>query len=143
MTLDRRVVRYQPWHHDWVMKDAPNGGILMDLPLELRKQIAGQNSWTGVVDGDPVACAGTVEHWPGRHLAWAYMTPGTKAHMRWITEAVKDNLATVKGRIEVAVKADYLPGHKWARILGFEVEAPLMRQWGPDGADYTGYVRIN
>jgi len=27
--------------------------------------------------------------------------------------------------------------------LGFELETPLLRQYGHDGADHVGYVRIN
>lgn len=101
------------------------------------------NSWTGVVDGTPVVCAGTLQQWPGRHTAWAYVAKGTRPHMAWITERVRENLDGLKGRIELTVRADFAPGLRWARRLGFAVESPLLKMYGPHGEDHVGFVRIN
>lgn len=141
--MDRRVVPFKRWHYEWLaaVPSAEHGSFLPSA--EVLSQLEKQNSWTGVVDGDPIVCAGTLQHWPGRHLAWAYIRSGLLKHMPWITDEVLKNLATVKGRVELPVRADFPAGQRWARRLGFEVEAPLMRAYGPDGADYIGYVRMN
>lgn len=102
-----------------------------------------QNSWTAVVDGDPIACGGTLKQWPRRHTAWTYMTAKTGPHMMFLTRTVKDVLKKVPGRVEMTVRYDFEQGHRWARILGFEVETPRLKNYGPESEDHTGYVRFN
>jgi hypothetical protein len=41
------------------------------------------------------------------------------------------------------VHAGFKDGKRWAEALGFSVETPVLRQYGPDGADHVGYLRIN
>jgi hypothetical protein len=101
------------------------------------------NSWTGVVDGRPVACAGFMPQWPGRTIAWAYLNANSGPHMLFVTRAVRKALDKVKGRIEFAVRRDFDAGHRWARLLGFDVETYVMKAYGPDGEDVTSYVRHN
>ena len=45
-------------------------------------------------------------------------------------------------RLEVSVFVEFKAAHRWARLLGFEVEAPLARCYDPSGRDYVLYVRI-
>lgn len=101
------------------------------------------NSWSCRVDDMTVACGGAVEVWPGRHNAWCYMTDPAMRHIRGITGKAREVLALPKGRIECTVRVDFEPGHKWMKILGFEVETPLLKAYGPYGEDHTGYVRFN
>jgi hypothetical protein len=32
---------------------------------------------------------------------------------------------------------------KWAKMLGFRVETPLLTMFGPEGESHVSYVRIN
>jgi hypothetical protein len=100
------------------------------------------NSWTAVVDGTPVACGGTTPYWPGRYMAWAYVAQGTRRLMPWITEEARKVLDRVSGRVEFTVRADFPAGQRWAEMLGFEVETPCLRRFGPEGEDHVGFVRI-
>ena len=143
MTVDRRVVPFKRWHYDWLTEQDAAEGLTMAIGAQTLTVLERSNSWTGVVDGTPVVCAGTLEQWPGRHIAWAYMARGTLPHMTWITMAVLNNLAKVKGRIELTVRADFRVGQRWARRLGFEVETPRLAAFGPQGEDHVGFVRIN
>lgn len=143
--IDRRVVRFRAHHYQWLREGNPtaDGGMFVPTPSVLA-QIEGQNSWTGVVDGEPIACAGTVFQWPGRYTAWAYMGRNTGPHMRWITREVLKNLSKfTQCRIELTVRADFPAGQRWARMLGFEVETPLLKAFGPLGEDHVGFVRMN
>jgi hypothetical protein len=45
-------------------------------------------------------------------------------------------------RIEAAVVVDHGPGHRWAQLLGFELEAPLLRAYTPQGEDCSLYSRV-
>ena len=140
--MECSVVPFRTWHYDW-LDGEPAEGRHFPAGADVLAQLEGQNSWTGVVDGKPIVCAGTIEQWPGRHQAWAYVSKGVLRHMPWITKAVLDNLALVKGRVEFTVRADFRAGQRWAKTLGFEVETPLLRQYGPLGEDHVGFARFN
>lgn len=101
------------------------------------------NVWTFWYGTDVLLCGGTLEMWPGRHLAWSYVSAAAGPHMLFVTREARKALARPKGRVEFAVRADFADGHRWARMLGFERETPRLRQYGPDGEDHVGYVRVN
>lgn len=140
--MDRKIVPFKRWHHDWLGESAEPGGFIK-LSEMVRAQLETENSWTAVVDGRVIGCAGTVQQWPGRHVAWAVFAPDAGEHMLWITRSAIEHLAKVKGRIELTVRTDFPIGMKWARLLGFRVETPVLERFGPAGEDHIGYVRIN
>jgi hypothetical protein len=86
-------------------------------------------------------CAGTIEQWRGRRTCWAYLNKDTGPNMRWITRRCKEHLDAIPGRLEFTVRQDFAAGHRWAKLLGFEVETPLLVAYGPEGEDHVGYVR--
>lgn len=144
MEAERLVVPFRAHHYEWLAESNPTAdGGMFTVTDRVLMQLEQQNSWTGVVDGTPIACAGTYIQWPGRSTAWAYLGKNTAPHMKWITKAVLANLAGVKGRIELSVRADFPAGQRWARMLGFEVETPCLKAFGPQGEDHVGFVRIN
>lgn len=141
---ERLVVPFRPWHYAWLANSGSATDRYTVKQIEsVAAQLQSQNSWTGVIDGEPLVCAGTMKQWEGRHIAWAYLAQNTGPHMLWITREVKKALAGIEGRIEFTVRADFAAGHRWAEVLGFEVETLLMQGFGPDGAAHTGYVRFN
>jgi hypothetical protein len=139
----KQIVPFRRWHLVWLQEQGPaadgNFGYGVDVLMTLEKQ----NCWTVVQDGKPIACGGTLLQWPGRHQAWMYMAPQTSRHMRFITHAVQSGLEKIKGRIEFTVRADFAQGHRWAKMLGFSVETPCLKDYGPEGEDHVGYVRFN
>lgn len=137
----RKVVPFRRWHYDWLGPAAE--GSTVKIEAALLEMLEAQNSWTGVVDGDVIACAGTIQQWPGRHVAWAYLSHTSGPHMGWITRQVRKNLEGVQGRIELTVRADFEAGLRWAKLLGFDIETPRLRQFGPAGEDHVGFVRFN
>lgn len=145
MTLDRRVVPFKRHHYEWLsaLSHRAEGGLNLPISASVFDQLEAENSWTGVVDGEPVVCAGTMMQWPGRHTAWAYVAKGTLPLLPWITQHVRAAVERVKGRIEFTVRSDFPAGQRWARSLGFQVETPLLRAFGPEGEDHVGYVRFN
>jgi hypothetical protein len=100
-------------------------------------------SWTLEHDGQPIASGGYFPMWTGRYWAWALLNGLTRKHMTPITRYARQVLGTCPGgRLEISVRKDFQAGHRWARLLGFHIETPLLRQFGPDGADHVGYVRF-
>lgn len=140
--MDRRVVPFRRWHYNWLLERESLEGGSFHLSPQIAEQAEHENSWTGVVEGAPIACAGTMLYWPGRHMAWAYILLGVRRHMPWVTEEVKKALDRVPGRIELTVRRDFPAGQRWAERLGFTVETPCLRAFGPEGEDHVGYVRF-
>jgi hypothetical protein len=142
--MNRIVVPFRSWHFEWLLAGGkPSDGFDIKFSPEALRQLERENTWTGVVDGDPVACAGTICQWPGRHSAWAYLGLNTGPHMLWLTLETAKRIATVKGRIEASVRSDFSAGQRWMKMLGFSVETPCMKSFGPQGEDHVGFVRFN
>ena len=138
--MSKQTVPFRRWHIAWLQA---NGGGSLPFDVDTLMSLEKQNSWTGVADGDPIACGGTIQQWPGRHHAWMLMNAVTGPHMRFITNQVLKCLKSVEGRIELTVRADFAQGHRWAKMLGFRVETPVLVAFGPEGENHTGYTRFN
>lgn len=137
----RKIVPFKRWHYGWLEVAKPNRYALHDSVLA---QMEEANSYTGIVDGNVVFCAGTLAQWPTRHIGWALLHERlSRPHILWITREVRAGLECVKGRIEMTVRADFTQGQRWAKAIGFRVETPLLEAYGPDGEDHIGYVRVN
>lgn len=141
--MDRRIVPFRHWHYEWLTVKEAAEGLKFRLDSRLLVQIEQQYSWSWIVDGQPVACAGLVEQWRGRYTGWAYVARGTLRHMPWITPTAEALIAAKPGRVEFTVRVDFPAGQRWARLLGFHVETPLLKKYGPEGEDHIGYVRFN
>lgn len=140
----RLVVPFKSWHYEWLAAKGPASDRYTVKTIQaIASQLEVENSWTAVVDGDPVVCAGTLQQWPGRYIAWAYMAQDSGPHMLWLTREAKKGLSKLKGRVELTVRSDFPAGIKWAEMLGFKVETPLLKAYGPSGEDHIGFVRFN
>lgn len=96
------------------------------------------------VDGaDVLAIGGILEQWRGVGLAWAWLSRSWRRHARAITASALRHLEDSDlHRIEVAVRCGFKPGAAWVDRLGFTLETPVARKWGPDGKDYSIWVRV-
>ena len=141
--MTKVVVPFRRWHLAWLLADGAAAGGQMQFDIDTLAVLEKQNSWTAVLDGDPIACGGLVEQWPGRYTAWTYLNAKSGPHMRFVTRAVAEKLDAVVGRIETTVRCDFKAGHRWMKLLGFEVETERMKAYGPEGEDHAGYVRFN
>ena len=94
-------------------------------------------------DGTPVAIVGVVVVHPGRAQVWTMLAQNAGQHMLGLTRAIKKLLKGFADydRVEATVRTDFAPGHRWARLVGFEREC-TMRCFGPDGQDYDLYARV-
>ena len=144
MTHNYQVVPFERWHLDVLLDDGqaePMIGPNLD-PMAL-SYLEGQNSWTLVVDGKPALCGGTMEQWTGRSIGWAYLNSTTGKYMLFVTRGAKEILRKAgPGRIEITARADFPAGQRWARMLGFKIETPVLKRFGPEGEDHIGFVKF-
>jgi len=97
-----------------------------------------------VLDGEEVvACGGALEVSAGRYIAWSYLSNVAKDKMVSLTRHVRRGLALIPyRRMEMDVACDFPEAHRWAKMLGFEMECERRRAFSPDGKDYALYARI-
>lgn len=113
--------------------------ITKNMALQLENGI----SFTGMVDGLPIVCAGVAEQWEGRALAWAYVSKHAQRYFLHVHRAIKRFLETSAfRRIETSVAVDFEQGHRWVKMLGFNREAKRMRAYTPDGEDAALYAWV-
>jgi hypothetical protein len=114
---------------------------LNDETLEF---LAGLEAYTVMVEDEPIACAGLMEIWPGRAMAWSYLSATAGAHMLGVTRAVRAFLdLKAPRRTELYVDAGFEAGRRWAELLGFRCETPEpMAYFEADGRAQYLYSRI-
>ncbi len=136
-----KVVPFEAWHVRELILSNGDDEQFINEPIA-QSLAANGNAYTYIVGTEIICCSGVMQFWPGRAQAWAHMGKNAGKHMVRITREVKKFLATYEGRLEMTVVKDFELGHRWAKMLGFEVETPVMKQYGPWGEDHVGYVRI-
>ena len=105
--------------------------------------LEGGQSYTALDGDEVVACAGVIEITQGRAVAWAYISQDVGRRMRFVTRAVKNFLdLTQFRRIEMDVDCEFPQAHRWAKMLGFEMECERRRSFTPDGRDCALYAMV-
>ena len=99
-------------------------------------------AWTAEHDGKILAIAGVEPQWENRAIAFALISGAAGPYFWAIHSAVRDFLVrTPYRRIEATVDVGFKEGHRWIKMLGFELEG-YMKAYRPDGADMLLYARI-
>lgn len=132
----KHLALIRPQEHDRVLL---NAYMSEDFKHLLESSFA-ISAWVG---SRPVAAAGIIELHSRCALGWAMLGADAGPYLRPITRAVRNALdISPFPRIEMRVAYEFEEGHRWAKLLGFEVEAPLMRKSGVRGEDETLYARV-
>lgn len=110
---------------------------------EYAKMLEGQFSFAGIHEGKVLAVGGVMELWENRALVWLMVDRHAGPHFVSIHKAVKRLLDAVPyPRLEADTPCEFEPGHRWLKMLGFELEAPRMRSYRVDGGDSALYARV-
>lgn len=117
-----------------------------DPPLETERMLdLRHHGPTGsILEGQRVlALLGLVEQWPGRAIAWSYLSRHAGPRMLAITRLVRRALGRAPHRrVEAYVLRDFPSGIRWAALLGFECEAPELRAFVPLGHAASLWARV-
>ena len=103
-------------------------------------------SFTGLVDGQIVACGGIINIWTGLAEAWLALTPYAKLHVPFVYRHVHAFLDTAIStynlrRIQTTVLADWAEANKFIERLGFIAVAPL-EKYGMNGETHILYEMV-
>lgn len=100
-------------------------------------------AWTIHTNDDPVCIAGHIMLSDCRKQAWSIMGDKAGPCMKGIVQCMRQEIANWnEPRIEMDVKAGYLPGYKLARLLGFHFEGFQVNYYGP-GKNAAMFVKVN
>lgn len=142
------LTKFEASHWKWLMQQPGCqhlAAAASDSSLRILEN--SRHSWTIIsLKGWVMACGGVVEYWGGRGEAWVTLnrnpartladTLGTQRLIRFFLEECPFR------RIEAAVEIDFRMGHRWVQALGFQLEAPCLRRYSPEGNDCSLYARI-
>lgn len=137
------VVPFARSHFEQMIVQQRQKGWESLLTDDIFKVLESGLAWTAV-DGDEVlACCGMLEVAPGRAVAWAYLSEDIGRRIGYVTKRIKDYLEISPfRRIEMDVDCDFPQAHRWARLLGFDMEAERRKSYTPDGRDCSLYARV-
>lgn len=138
-----KLIRFKKEHMMMLGQEAlrPLAGFVTRKNLELMEQLP--HSYTIQVNEKYVLCGGFVEYWAGRAEAWAVVNQDCKREFLAMHRQVVELMDMVPfKRIELAVEIDFKPGHRWAKKLGFDLEAQRLRRYMPTGGDVSLYARV-
>lgn len=98
-------------------------------------------TYTAMHAGQVVGCGGLVPQWEGRAQAWTLISgevPNFLEIHRYVAKVLKECKFR---RIEATVDCDFVNGHEWMRILGFQWEG-TMKCFSPEGRDADLYALV-
>jgi len=107
-------------------------------------------SWTGLVGGVVLGCAGVYPVWYGRAFVWAFLSEDfgngyflqTHRFVHLVLAALQKKPEFK--RLECTVKGDHQSGHRWMKLLGFALETPDgMSSYSPEGEKFFMYSRVS
>lgn len=106
-------------------------------------EMAPGNAYTICDDDEILAIAGVMDIGEGRGYAWSYLARDVGTRMVQVTRVVRRYLKIAPfRRIEMAVDCGFAEAHRWAKMLGFTLEAERMRSYAVDGRDCALYAMV-
>lgn len=142
------MLEYQPFRSGHLRFLAPQRLQRHDHAIMLNSEYAsivdnnfGLSAWDGNVC---VAAAGVVPIFAGRAVAWAILSNDAAPYMLEIIRKVRRTMAGLPyRRIEIAVRADFEDGKRFAKLIGMALETPEpMRAHGANGEDEYMYAVV-
>lgn len=104
------------------------------------EQMATGQSYTIFAGEKVAAIAGLMEHHKARAHAWALIDRAMGAQFTTLHRIVHRFVALAPyPRVETTVEIGFTAGHRWAKSLGFVVEAERMVAYDQAGNDHTLY----
>ena len=103
-------------------------------------------SFTGIINGKPIAAGGVFHLWDGVAEGWVLATKEIFKYPIFCAKHIKNrteiiiNTHNIK-RLQTSVKADCQMALRFAGWLGLKPEGKMIG-YGPDGSDFIRYARI-
>lgn len=138
------VVKFEACHVNMIKQQSHDLVELSSMNPEHYEAAASLPDMYTFKCGDRVlACAGLVSYWRNRSEVWAIIDSSSGDKFLPLVRAFKSLIdAHPCIRIEATVIRNFKQAHRLVKILGFELEADVMRKYGVTGFDYSLYARV-
>jgi hypothetical protein len=138
-----RVIPFEPYHIDLLMAQGVQSAQVSHVPANYARFQKPAGASVTAFDGDRIIiCGGIVPN--GDHMgdAWALLSKDAGRYMLWLHRATRRFLQMQRiRRIEATVPMGFVPGCRWAKLLGFRFEGK-MKAYGPEGDTHLRYALI-
>lgn len=141
-----QVVKFKMEHHEELLRASYAKEQCVFLTKESFATLEKQPYCRSFINkkGKVVACAGAVEMWGGRAEVWMILNHSCVTELlsvhKWL-KAFLDNIDI--RRLEAVVAYNFMKGHQWVRLLGFDLEGPRLYGYFPDGSDAVLYAKVS
>lgn len=142
------MVEFQPFRSEHLRYLVPQVIQRHDHAILLNSSYASiidQNFGLSAWDGSQcIGAAGVIPIFATRGVAWAILSEDASAHMLAIVRKARRVMSLLSyRRIEIAVRADFEEGNRFARLIGMDLETPEpMRAHGAHGEDEYMYAMV-
>jgi hypothetical protein len=139
------LAAYKPWHlRDIKVQPAQRAQYDLMEP-DVPEALQHHPCYTVMSDdGRVLGVGGYIEAWRNRGTVWSYLADHVGREFltcHYAAQAFIDSLECK--RLEMVVHVEHDEGHRWAKLLGFECEIPMMKNFLPTvNGDCAMYVRI-
>lgn len=131
------IVPFEPFHVELLNAQGAQAHEVSYVPDSWINTLRGLTAF----DRDRVILCGGVLTSLGMGTVWAVLSADAGRHMLALHRATERYLEMQQlRRIEAAVQKGFMPGCRWAELLGFRFEGEMPR-YGPNGETYLRYGR--
>ncbi len=119
-------------------------------PIEVSRFVEGMvvknMAFTGVINGNIVACGGIYPIWDNVGEAWFLGTDHVNQYPVIITKTIRkylNNLMSLNKlhRVQAHVRSDWDRANRWIKFLGMQKEG-VVRKFSPDGRDHILFSKV-
>lgn len=134
------VVRFEPKHFTEMNLQDKQAWAYGFVTAEDLAGLAEFDAFSAIIGNTVVACAGVVPMHRHRGHCWALLSNNLGVKLLLVHRAIYRYLKICPyRRIETSVECDHVEGHRWAKALGFVLEAERLEAYGENGADHAMY----
>jgi len=113
------------------------------VTVEQAASLAQHPSYTAMDDDTVLGAGGSIPMWENRAMVWSFLSDTGPRNFLKIHRAVQKFLSSLpERRVELTVDCHVPEAHRWARMLGFKMEAERMQGYAPDGHACALYARV-
>lgn len=138
-----RIIKFTPEHIKLIQLQEHQAKWQQEINAAQFNDVV-TNSYT-VLDNDDeiIFIGGVYTIWDNRLAAWSLISKYAGKNFKFIINQTIRFLNEFPGcRIECYVDPDFNQGHRFAQLLGFECEAPLMQKFHQNGTNASLYAKI-
>lgn len=137
------VIEFEPFHAELIHVKYEQLGEMPHF-IDMMESLNNTYAWSGVEDGQVIACGGMVPLHPGCGDIWALFSDDFKHHKVEALKALKLHIDNLQNqgyeRLQTTVLSNYKIGKRFVEWLGFKNEGTMRKYI--DGVDYDRYAKI-